>query len=82
VVDEPGVADLLHGDGHLVLVDDRLVELLTFVPSMTTEPRSGLSRPMRVFSSTDLPVPEGLRLRGHPLVDPVVEEGAQPETVG
>src|SRR5262245_18432471 len=29
------------------------------VPSMTTEPRSGLSRPMMVLSSTDLPVPDG-----------------------
>ena len=29
------------------------------VPSMTTEPRSGLSRPIRVLSSTDLPVPDG-----------------------
>ena len=28
-------------------------------PSITTLPRSGLSRPIRVFSSTDLPVPEG-----------------------
>ena len=28
-------------------------------PSMTTLPRSGLSRPIRVFSRTDLPVPEG-----------------------
>src|SRR3954468_2258609 len=29
------------------------------VPSMTTEPRSGLSSPMMVLSSTDLPVPDG-----------------------
>src|SRR3954451_22517982 len=29
------------------------------VPSMTTEPLSGFSRPMIVLSSTDLPVPEG-----------------------
>ena len=29
------------------------------VPSMTTEPLSGLSRPMMVLSSTDLPVPDG-----------------------
>ena len=29
------------------------------VPSMTTEPRSGFSRPIRVLSSTDLPVPDG-----------------------
>ena len=29
------------------------------VPSMTIEPVSGLSRPMRVLRSTDLPVPEG-----------------------
>ena len=29
------------------------------VPSMITEPLSGLSRPMMVFRSTDLPVPEG-----------------------
>src|SRR3954453_6743928 len=28
-------------------------------PSITTLPRSGLSSPIRVFSSTDLPVPEG-----------------------
>src|SRR3978361_368306 len=28
-------------------------------PSMTTLPLSGLSSPMMVFSSTDLPVPEG-----------------------
>ena len=29
------------------------------VPSITTEPWSGLRRPIRVFSSTDLPVPDG-----------------------
>ena len=29
------------------------------VPSMTTEPRSGLSSPISVFSRTDLPVPDG-----------------------
>src|SRR3954454_2943586 len=29
------------------------------VPSMTTDPLSGLSRPMIVLSSTDLPVPDG-----------------------
>src|SRR5688500_10592562 len=29
------------------------------VPSMMIEPLSGLSSPMRVFSRTDLPVPEG-----------------------
>src|SRR5687767_11383008 len=29
------------------------------VPSMMIEPLSGLSRPIRVFSRTDLPVPEG-----------------------
>ena len=29
------------------------------VPSMTIEPRSGRSRPMRDFRNTDLPVPDG-----------------------
>ena len=29
------------------------------VPSMTIEPWSGLSRPMRVLRKTDLPVPDG-----------------------
>ena len=29
------------------------------VPSMTIEPRSGRSRPIRDFRNTDLPVPEG-----------------------
>ena len=29
------------------------------VPSMTTEPLSGLSRPISVLRNTDLPVPDG-----------------------